>query len=70
MDKKQLVGPLQQVKWRAEDILTNIDRFQSTQNESEKEILLGSLKHNVVGLMEVWESFELSLGTGPDDPPE
>lgn len=73
MDKKQEKGPqgrvsLDQVEWRAKDILESINKVRSAKNESEEEIHLGNLKNDVKGLMEAWETVELSLGTV--DPPE
>jgi len=61
---------LEQVELRAKDILESINRVRSARNKAEEEIYLGSLKNDVIGLRDAWEIVELSLGTGPDDPPE
>ena len=73
MDKKQVKGPqgsisVDQVERRAKDILESINKVRSAKNALEEEIHLGNLKNDVTGLMEAWETVELSLGTV--DPPE
>ena len=57
--------PLEQVEWRAKDILKSINKFRSKENNEEKKIYLGVLKNDIGGLREAWESIDLSL-----DPPE
>lgn len=62
-------GSLEQVEWRAKDILESINRVRLAQNRLDEELYLGVLHQDVIGLREAWESLARALETVPEPRP-